>query len=227
MKKFVTIFLLVAACQARADFVIVENVRSTDKGNPGESLTIKIKGDVARVETNVPNAPKDALKVIHLLDTYSYDVTYLYPKKKEFDRHSTNWPGLENLMKLEQENPDIGGGPDAAVKLVDTGRSEKVGDYNAEIYTAETPKLKFTMWVTKDVPDYAVLRDLMRRLHAMMAAIPYTPKIDGVAVRTETVRHGQTITISLASVKKADVHTAEVEIPTAYTEATHAPLNQR
>jgi len=111
-------------------------------------------------------------------------------------------------------------------KPVDTGKSEKVNDYTAEVYTAQTPAGKFTYWVAKDYPNAAALKEQMGVLQKSIQSklgpagsfLPDTATLPGVTLKTEMVIFGRTTTTTLVSAKDASVDDADFQAPAGYTE---------
>ncbi len=139
-------------------------------------------------------------------------------------------------MNAKRKAELIGDAPIPATQpqIVDTGKTEKVGDYTAEIYTAETPAAKFTFWITKDYPDYAAVNAELKKLRTMEGKLtgnlyPDFAKTDGVTIKfTVLLNTGKLTTTTLTSAKVQPVDDAEFQLPGDYTEiqpaaATTAP----
>jgi Domain of unknown function (DUF4412) len=98
-----------------------------------------------------------------------------------------------------------------------------VGDYNAEVYTGQMQGATFTFWVTKDIPNYAVIKDQLKKMETLQEKLgqgkaPDTSKIDGVPVKTETTKDGKVLTMTLVSVKQDAIADADLQTPADYTE---------
>ena len=208
MKTFAVICLLLTSLHARAGFVIVENVQiAGQKENMAITMTMKIKGDKARVDMG------DQMSSI--TDTVTGDVLLLMGPQKHYMKTSmtTAWEMLKKIT------------PAGEPKVVDTGKMEKVGNYNAEVYTAETPGMKLTVWATKDFPNYASIREQMKKMKGLqqmgekaMGEAPDSAKIDGMFLKTVTETNGETITMTLVSAKEEPVYDADLQVPADYTE---------
>ena len=212
MKKFAAILLLLASLHARADFIIVENLTIAGQS---QDLTMKFKGDKARMDMG-------SGQMSMIVDASTGDTITLIHGQKMFMKVS----GDKLKAILEQSKKMMGqDAPDSAVapKPVDTGKSEKVGDYNTEIYTVEMKGKKFTFWMSKDFPNFAALQAQINKLQSLQEKLgqgkgPDTSKIDGVPVKTETVMNGKTITTLLVSEKETPVDDADLQVPAGYTE---------
>src|SRR5579862_313336 len=133
MKKFSAVFLLLASLHARADLVVVEHVQVTNAGaqSPGGNVTIEFKDAKVRVTPNPEGAGQAPFSII--LDTATGEITGLIDFMKSYVRISQN--KLQDLIQHGKMRRGNAGVPDEnadAPKLVDTGKQEKVGDYNAE-----------------------------------------------------------------------------------------------
>ena len=101
-----------------------------------------------------------------------------------------------------------------------------MNDYNTEIYTAETPTTKITYWVTTEFPNYAAVQEQLKNAgqHAQQArqrcknSVPDTSNIKGLPVKTQIVKDGQTVTITIASAKDEPVADADMVPPEGYSE---------
>ncbi len=98
-----------------------------------------------------------------------------------------------------------------------------MGDYNAEIYTAETPKIKCTFWISREAPDYASLQTQLNKLQApdmvlllSFGGIPDASKIDGALLKIKIENNGATFISEITSVKQAPVADDEFLIPAGY-----------
>jgi len=218
MKKFLLplLCLLLGPVCARADMVITE----TMDGGAGQAqtLTVKIKGD--KVRTDVGE------QMSTIMDTVSGDtITLIHAQKSYMKLSSAKTKALmEQMKKMQgQTTPDV---PAAKPKFVDTGKSEKVNNYNAEIYTAEMPTMKLTFWVTKEFPNYAAVTAAMKKLQNSVLSklgpdangAPDTSDLPGLPIKTQIVNDGQTITITIVSAKDQPVDDADMGPPAGYTE---------
>ena len=208
MKKIAFICLLLASLCARADIVIVEDVQ-TDAGN--QEITVKIKGD--KIRTDVGK------EITAIIDLNSGDVLTIMHAQKMFIKMAGKMKAVLEQVKKAQATAAASG---TAPKITDTGKQEKVGDYNAEIYTVESDYGKTTMWVTKDFPNYAAIKEEMKKLDSLQAISGKTEtdtsKVDGVPVKIEAVVGGKTITTKMVSIKQDQVNDAEFQTPADYKE---------
>lgn len=222
MKKFLLLCLLLSPVSMRADMVIIETM---DGGGQVQNLTLKIKGD--KVRTDVSE------QMSTIMDTASGDtITLIHAQKSYMKLSSAKTKALMEQMKKMQGQTT----PDAPVekpKFVDTGKSEKVNNYNAEIYTAEMPTMKLTFWVTKEFPNYAAVMESMKKLQNSVLSklgpdsngAPDTSDLPGLPIKTQVVSNGQTVTITIVSAKDQAVDAAEMVPPAGYTEMALPDMN--
>jgi hypothetical protein len=104
-----------------------------------------------------------------------------------------------------------------------TGKTQKVGDYDTELYTWTNNRgITGTVWVAKNYPDYA-------RIRADYAVLDKTPGADtdmtpalsalpGMVVRSQVTGGGQTITVALISAKEEPIDASLFQTPANYKE---------
>ena len=207
---------LVASLHARADLVYVEKVEVAGKV---KTSTSKIKGDKVRTDSPQEAGPSGGVSTI--MDIPSGDVITLNHDAKTFTKQS------EKKMAARKE-----AAPAELPQLTDTGKKEKVAGYNAEIYTAEIPGVKFTVWVTKDFPDGAAVSEQMKKLLVRESEWNHSPdlsKVEGVVVKSEITLKlgppsGSTLTRTLISAQIRPVDDVDFQIPKDYTEVAPKPL---
>jgi len=209
MKKLTILSLLVSSLFSRADTVVTEQVEA---GGRNMTITQKIKGDKIRTDatpqmtTITDTATGDTLMIVHPQKSY---MTISGEQSKAMK---------EQMMKMAPpaeaaEKP----------KLVDTGKTEKVGNFNTEIFTMDTPTTNLTFWVTKDIPNYAVLKEQLKKLRGMSNTgpasipVPDTSDMQGIPVKTQIVSKGKTVTITILSAEEKPIDDVEMAPPAGYT----------
>lgn len=206
------ICLCIALLHARGDLVVVQKAENGDGGAVLKS-TMKIKGDKARTDT-VPDADPNA-GMSTILDLASGDRITLDHKLRQFTRRSA--AGADGGREAA---------PAAPPQPRDTGKKEKVGEYEAEIYTTETPDAKFTYWITKDYPDGAAVNGEMKKIRIMDKKRYHSPdltKLEGVVVKSEVTLKsgpdpGHSMVVTLISAKIQPVDDSEFRVPGEYLE---------
>jgi hypothetical protein len=199
---------------ARADLVLQQNVESAMVNG---TITTQIKGDKIRVD--MPSSPQGAMSTI--MDLGSGDSTTLFHERKA----AMMVPGTEIKQmaeKLKQSRASAGTNA-APPKFQDTGKTEKVGNYNTEIYTWSSPDgANQTVWVARDFPDYAKIKVQMNKLNdspvAQMSkgAAPDVNTLPGMVVKTQMEMNGQKVTSTLVSAKESSVDASIFQTPKDY-----------
>ncbi len=208
MKKFAAIcLLLLASLHARADLTVIENIQVAGQG---QDLTMKLKGDKARVDMG-----NGQMSLI--IDVVSGDTIMLNHPQKMLLKISGD-KAKAMISQMKKSDPDT-----EPPKIVDTGKKEKIGDYDTEIYTADTAEMKCTIWVTKGITDYANVQAQLNKMQALQKKFgqsngPDLSKIDGVPVKTEIVKGGVTTTVSLTAINQDAIDDSALLPPTDYTE---------
>jgi hypothetical protein len=206
--------LLFAARLAHADLVIVQKVEGG--GQAGEQ-TIKIKGDKSRTDLNPT--------VTMITDGASGEMFTLMHTGKTFLRVSQAQMKamMEQLQKMRTgtEPP----------KLQPTGKKEKIGDYDCEIFTVNLGALTATYWIAKDFPNYqGVLAQLDKFQSGSVSAMgkgvmPDLKDFPGMPMKTEMDLGGKKVITTIVSAKEDNVDPAVFVIPKGYTESTSPTLN--
>ena len=206
--------LLVAAASLEADLVIVQKVEGG--GQTGEQ-TIKIKGDKARTDLNpavsmiTDGATGEMITLMHSGRTY----LKVPPEQTK--------SMLEQLQKF-RTNSD-------PAKLQPTGKKEKIGQYDCEIFTAGLGALTATYWIAKDFPNYqSVLEQLDKFRSGTISAmgkglLPEPKDFPGMTIKTEIDLSGKKIVTTLISAKEENVDPKSFDIPSGYKEITSPALN--
>lgn len=216
MKKLVILCLLLSCIRLYADMVITESV---DMGGQTMSVTMKFKGTKIRMDATP--------EMSTITDTSTGDTLTIMHTQKAF----MLMPGSqinamrEQLMKLK--NPAAAtGSPAEKPKLVDTGKTEKVGNYNTRIYTMDTSSSKITFWVTKDIPNYEEALNQLKKFHpignpgASGSLATDMSDLNGFPVKTQFVSNGSTVTATVLSVEDKPVGDAEMAPPATYKKMT-------
>ena len=229
MKQIViSLGLAFSIMAARADLVLQQKVESAMING---TITTQIKGDKIRVD--MPSSPQGAMSTI--MDLSSGDSTTLLHEQKV----AMKVPGAEIKQmaeKLKQSRASAGTNA-APPTFQDTGKTEKVGNYDAEIYTWSSPDgANQTVWVAKDFPDYAKIKVQMDKLNdspvAQMSkgAAPDVNTLPGMVVKTQMEMNGQKVTSTLVSAKESSVDASIFQTPKDYQQMNQpgpgAPPNQ-
>ena len=201
--------LLFPIAAARADLTIVQKVEGSDGTN---EITLKVKGDKARVEINP--------KITTIMDAKTGDlITLLNDQKKVMRISGDKAQAMAEMAKsmskdLTPEN--------SAPKP--TGKKEKINGYETEEYRVDSPKYQTSYWVARDYPNYQSILKQMSVLQngafaAMRKGIPDFHDLPGLPLRTQITTQGKSqMTSTLESVSSAALSDSEFDIPSGYDE---------
>lgn len=204
---------LAAALIARADLVIVQKVEG---GGQAGDQTIKIKGEKSRSDLAQP--------VSVITDGATGEMITLMHTARTFMKVSAEQTKamLEQIRKM-RPTPE---GP----KLQPTGKKEKVGDYECEIFTTNLGTINITYWIAKDFPNYqSVLNQLEKFQSGAISAMgqgtmPSLKEFPGMMMKTEIELSGKKTTTTLVSAKEENVDPAVFNVPASYKEVTSPAL---
>ena len=197
------------AATAGADLTIVQNI---DGAAAMRDMTIKVKGDKARIEAGA--------KMTTLMDGASGDIINLMNDQKRFIRISgdkvkamANMAAQFGAARPSNEKP----------KLTPTGKSETISGYQADEYSFETPQLKASYWIAKNYPDAA---NIVKQLQALKpqsigpaaSGIPDYRDLPGVPLRTRITMGDHEIVTTISSIKEDPLPDAEFSVPADFQE---------
>ena len=225
---FMLVALVSATAVARADFVMQQ------EDDKGQSFTIKIQGDKMRLDAIEPQAGDVSI----IVDFNTGDIFNLKNKEKTFIKQDgaktkAAQERIDKITKaqLESGHTNIWNAPVATP--LDTGQSETVGGYDAEIYSwsnnfGESQKL----WVAKDFPNYEKIKtylgkfDQFIKISGAEAEQPALSQLPGIVVMTKSYelidvdKIGEVETVKLVSAKEESVDASIFEIPSGYANVT-------
>lgn len=206
--------LLFSAAALRADLILEQ--QSADTATNLQLSILKLHGAKLRMDD-----PGRHLSVIVDLNTRD-SLTLLGSDKTYIQRFGSEvrWQ-LAERKKFTNGTNDLDRAPAPAV---DTGKSEPVDGYQAEIYTwAGAGGLTQTLWVAPAFPNYDAIRRELAKLDKFNLsglhrnAQPQFSQLPGMVVRSETISHGRKSSTTLVSVKVESVDASQFELPADYT----------
>lgn len=219
--------LLVFHSPGWADWVLVQTmVVSPPTEGADVELTIKIKDRKMRVDTRPIDQP--AAFTSFLSDASSLEtITLMHPQKMYTKQAVTSM--AESSEQIKQINEQLPAGapkiqlPAEPSKLQATGKTEKIGPYDAEEYIREAGMTKTRLWLAKDFPNVEAIRTAMRRAtHEKSKADPTGGlELPGMLLRSENRVGPQQFTITLISVQEVSLSEADFEPPANYTAMPH------
>jgi hypothetical protein len=200
---------------ARADLTVVQSIETSAGTN---TVTLKIKGERARIEAN----PKSSM----IVDAKSGEVVTLIPEQMAVMRLSG-----EKARVLGNKARTLLKDTDTSLEIATpkpTGRKEKINGYEAEEYVAETPKYRATYWVAKRYPDYQTILRQMKLLQnnifaSVRKTMPEYYDFPGLPIRTKIKLQGQEeATTTITSISIGSIPDSEFVVPSDYAEI-HLP----
>lgn len=212
MKKLLhfTVLLLMAV-GVRADLVIEQKMESQLMNG---SMVMKIKGDQARMD--MPNPIGGKVSVIMDMKTGEM-ATLMHEQKMAMKMNLKD-------AKAAAESQQKAAGIDLTKmeKPKATGATEKVGDWNCEVYEANFGGMTGKMWVAKDFPNYKAIMDQMNRINsAASAGMGFDPSkfdLGGMTVKTEMSTPVGKMTTTLVKATEEAVADSEFTIPAGFNE---------
>ncbi len=194
---------------ASADWVIESKIESPALNS---ATTTKVKGDKLRVD--IPSGPAGAMTSI--VDTKTGDAIQLVHSQKMAVK--TGSAQLKAAMEAAKQKAGIKDGAAAALKP--TGQTEKVGDYDCDVYTWTDGTTTSKLWVAKNHPQAAALKAFEKQMKSGffggMQVGPDTSNLPGPTIKTETTTQGTTVTSTITSIKEQDIDAKEFDVPAGY-----------
>jgi Domain of unknown function (DUF4412) len=208
MKKiiFLTIVLFVSIL-SRADFVI--QLRGIGMGATN-NVSLSIRGNMLRED----DAGNPIGHIVQITDMTNLDTTVLMPKTKTFTRTHTT-------KKAGETSSDMNTKPQPA----STGKTEKVGDFETEIYLWTNGKnVTNKLWVAKNYPNFDDIKPYLIKIDDFenrgpgRDLEPSVARLPGMVIKREENIESQKIVVDLISVKVQPVEASLFEIPNDYKE---------
>ncbi len=202
--------LLLAAALARADIIIEQKMESAIING---TVTMKLKGDKARMDMPSPVGGN----VTTLIDFASGDMTTLMHQQKMAMKMN-----LADVKKQQEAGQkQLGIDPSKMEKPKSTGQTEKVGEYNAEIYEMNQSGLQAKMWVAKDFPNAKSIKEQMKKLSSTMGGAGFDASkldVEGMVVKSEVNTPVGKMTVTLVKATEDKVEDSEFKLPEGYQE---------
>ena len=190
-----------------ADLVINQKVEGA--GQAGD-VVLKIKGD--NVRADMPQS------VSSITNTATGEIITLMHSQKSFLRIS----GDRSKQLLERMQQQVYGtaAPAEPAKLQPTGKKEKVGEWDTEVFTCKIGAMTVTYWIAKDFPNFAAVAESLQKIQ--LASLgnfgPKTQDLSGMPVKIEMDFDKKKITNTILSVKEEAVDESVFALPKNYKE---------
>jgi Domain of unknown function (DUF4412) len=193
----------------RADLTIVQKVDGSDGAR---RITMKIKGDKARVEVSP--------QITTIIDAKTGDLTTLLKDKKTVMRISGERAKAMAEMAKSFVKEEV---PVPAVPKA-TGKKETINGYETVEYVSDSPKYHASYWVSTTYPDYENILKQMAVLQqgafaSITKGLPDYHALPGLPLRTQVKLSGQNeITSTIESLSQLPVPDSEFTAPADYSE---------
>jgi len=220
MKRAVAgvIALLAAASLGHADLILVQK---TEGGGQSGEQTIKIKGDKARSDLAQP--------ISTITDGATGEMVTLMHQGKTFLKVSPEQ--TKAMMEQLQKTLNTGATP----TLTPTGKKEKVGEYECDIFTVNVGSMVVTYWLAPTFPNYQSVLAQLDKFQSGAATtmgkgmMPDLKTFPGMVIKTEMNVPGKKgtpkIVTTLVSAKEENVDPSVFNIPANYKEVNSPMLN--
>jgi len=129
---------------ARGDLTIVQKVEGSGSV---KQITMKLKGDKARVEVSP--------KITTIMETKGGDILTLMNAEKKFVRISAE--KSKAIAELASKYAKDSSATAEKSKLTATGRKETINGYETEEYVRESSSVKESYWIALTYPDSAAI----------------------------------------------------------------------
>ncbi len=196
---------------ARADLTIVQKVEGIAAA-PGGEITIKIKGDKARIDATP--------QISTIIDGQTGEMITLMKEQKMVVRISAEKmkAAADMINKFTAKKAAPG-----ATTPKPTGKKQTINGYEAEEYVSETPTFKATYWIAPSFPNGAAI---LKQLQAIKSEIwnstntsmPDYHDFPGLPIKTVVMMGPKEITTTLVSVKMDPLSDEDFAVPQDFQE---------
>jgi hypothetical protein len=192
--------------------VIIETKIESPQIN--STATTKIKGPKMRTDMTGPMGAMSSI-----MDTTTGEATQLIHSQKM--AMTVNAEQMKAAIEMAKKASGVTTDPSATPsKPVDTGKKEKVGDYDCEIYTWKGNGIESRYWIATNHPQAALLKEAEKMFkHSTIGGAATGADLSdlpGPALKTEMTAKGVKTVSTVLSVKEADVDASEFETPKDY-----------
>ncbi len=210
---FIIFALFCAAAGARADLVMQQQITVTTNNSV---VTMKVKGTKVRLDfyAGQPRA------ISRITDLKTGETITLLHSQKMFVKTPG---GPAKQTKPAGNGATTNTAPNPPIPRA-TGKTEKVGGYDTEIYTWSNSRgITGTAWVAKNYPDYARIQTDLAVLDkasddANDSLDPELSKLPGMVVKSQVTGGKQTITVTLVSAREESIDASLFQMPANYKE---------
>ena len=206
---------------ARGDLSIVQKIEGIAAF---KQVTIKIKGDKARVEISP--------EMTAIIDNKSGETLNLMNSKKRFLRISADKSrAIADLVSKYDKDSSGSGSVTPKPKLNPTGKKETINGYETEEYARESPALKESYWIAANYPNSAEILKQLQSItptawNEIAKGIFNYRDFPGLPLRTLIKTDKTQITSTILSIKQDPLDDAEFVVPKEFEELKVPNLNE-
>lgn len=205
--------LMIMACllaTAQADLTLVQKIEGTGAIS---QMTIKLKGDKARVEISP--------ELTTIIDSKSGDMLNLMNSKKKFLRISAE--KSKAIAELANKYSKDSSADVEKSKLASTGKKETINGYEVEEFVRESASMKETYWIALKYPDSAAIVKQLQSIapsawNDIAKGVLDFRDFPGLPLRTIVKTEKKEITSSLVSIKQDPLSDADFSVPKDFQE---------
>ncbi|MEY2564436.1 MAG: hypothetical protein QOH88_2629 [Verrucomicrobiota bacterium] len=207
------------SASARGDLTIVQKMEA---GGSVSQITIKLKGEKARIEM--------APEVTTIIENRNGDMLTLMNKERKFLRISAD--KSEAIAEMANKYAGHTKGAVETAKPVATGKRETINGFEVEEYVREGPSFKATYWIAPTYPDSAAI---VKQLQAIVLTawndaakgVLDWRDFPGLPLRTKVKADGKEITSTIVSIKQETLSEAEFSVPNDFEEMKTPNLREK
>ena len=207
------LWLLVATSMlttARADLTLVQEI---DGAGRTHQMTIKLKGDKARVEITP--------ELTTIIDNKTGDILNLMNGQKKVMKMSAEKSKAIAEM-VSKYSKDSGAGAEKG-KLIATGKKETMNGYEVEEYVRESSSMKETYWIAPKYPDAAAILKQLQSIaptawSSVAKGVFDFREFPGLPLKTIVKTDKGEITSSFVSIKQDSLSDADFVVPKDFQE---------
>ena len=193
----------------RGDLTVVQKIEG---GGSINQMTIKIKGDKARIEATP--------EITTIIDSKTGDMINLMNNEKKCLRISA-----EKAKAMAEMVSKYDGAPasSAKPKLTPSGRKETINGHEAAEYVSEAASSKASYWIALDYPDGAAIMKQLRAMtpsawHDVGKGMLDYRDLPGIPLRARVTMGAKEMTSTIISIKHDALGDAEFSVPKDFEE---------
>ena len=204
------VFAAALLTTARADLTIVQQIEGA---GPVSEITMKLKGDKARIEASP--------QVASIIDSKTGEMLNILNEQKMVMRTSAaQAKAAAGAIAGSKGQPAA---PAEKVKVTPTGKKETINGFETEEYLSAAPTYKASYWIAKNYPQGAVI---LKQLQAMTpeawgsgaAGTPDFRDFPGLPLRTNITMGETKIISTIKTIKMDPLPDSDFTIPPGFKE---------